>query len=412
MRDPWGGGWARSLAAALLLGLAPTLSPARAQEDSKPEEVEAVDPYSRGERAALDRAGYVSFGPFPWCEGLTSDRIQRELGGVPMLWVETAHFRIGATLATYKLPGDQIEKRKLDAEIARVRELFPGCKPPAGKLDPWLRLHLYARRIESVHADLLRGFGVGADEFGPAQAGGPARLASGPWLGMAMKPTVLLCERRSTLARFVRLALGRDTTDPIRERLPGQTMFLGISAEAVRSWSQELDAALHAQVAADVALNLIDGFRDQGLFAPVWFKYGWAHVEARAADERFALYARSAAREERDAWKWEPRVQALVGNAFAPTWKEMAGWSRFEDLTGPGHLTAWSKVTWMLAQGAKPMRAYLLAVTEPLPSPRPADLAAFLRDRQLAALEQVFGQPPAQLEDAWRRWAAKPGARR
>src|SRR5687767_1527863 len=50
---------------------------------------EKVDPYTRGESAALDKAGYLSFGPFPLAEGIHTRDLEELLGGVRILWVET-----------------------------------------------------------------------------------------------------------------------------------------------------------------------------------------------------------------------------------------------------------------------------------------------------------------------------------
>ncbi|MBL8862348.1 MAG: hypothetical protein JNK02_10085 [Planctomycetes bacterium] len=397
------------LALGCLLGLAWALSPARAQEDSKPEDFETVDPYTRGERAGLDAAGYVSLGPFPWCEGVTTVEIQRELGGLPILWVETEHFRIGSTLQTYKLSADKIERKRLSDELAWVRETFPKARIPAGKLDPWLRLHLYARRIESVHADFLRCFGLTEDDFGS----GPQAIAPGPYLGMERKHTVLLSERRSSLARFVRFVVQRDGTDPMRERLPGGSLFFGISAEAVESWGHESDSALHAQVAANVAMNLAVAFRGMSSPIPLWFEYGWSHVASRRVDERYTLYARGTLREGADAWRWEPRVAGLVTNGFAPTWTDLAGKRRFEDLSGPDHLVAWSKAAWLLESlGPRGMRTYLLTVSDPLPRQDGLDPPAFRRDRELAALVEISGLGLERLEESWRRAALKATSKR
>jgi hypothetical protein len=407
------GGRALATAACFFLGLAPQLSLARSQEDSKPEPIPAVDPYTRGSAASLERAGYVSLGPFPWCEGWTTDRLAAELGGIPIVWVETAHLRIGSTLATYKARGDQAEKRLLARELAELEPLLGNSKLSPSKIDPWLRLHLYARRAEAVHALFCRSFGLDPAEFGPAREGGPQKLAPGPHLGLEMKPVLLLCEKRSTLARFCRLVLGRDGTDPIRERLPGPTLFVGLSAETLRSWEQELDLALHAQAATDLALNLVDGFRDNGYRTPLWFKYGWSHVVARGVDERFAFYARSAQREDKNAWRWAPRVQALVANDYAPTFEQAARWARFEDLRGPEHMVSWSKVGWMLEQGPQAMRRWILALTEPLPELKGPELDAHLVQRQLDALREFGGgRDLGAIEADWRAWAAKGGARR
>lgn len=389
----------------VLLGLALTLSPARAQEDSKPEVVPALDPYTRGERAAFDAAGYVSLGPFPWCEGTTSDELARELGAPWILWIETEHFRMGSTLATYDVPSDRIEKKRLETEFARVRSIFPDAKPRKDELDPWLRAHLYAQRLEAIHAAYMRDFGLRDEDFADA--------AKPDGLGMRMKYTVLLAERRSTLARCVRHLMERDTTDPTRDHLAGGSIFFGVSAESVRAWGQPTDAALHAMVAANVAMNLAAGYRGMRSTLPVWFEYGYSHVASRRVDERFTLLAQGTQREGADAWKWEPRVAGLVSNDYASSWTELAEAKHAKELSGPEHLVAWSRVGWMLETfGPERARRFLAAVTDPLPQRDELDRAAHVRDRQLDALVETGGAPLADLEAAWRRWASKATSKR
>jgi len=399
-----------SIVLRVLLGLALLHSPARAREDSKPEPPPpAVDPYTRGERTGLDSAGYVSLGPFPWCEGITTVEIERELA-VPILWVETEHFRIGSTLGEYKIPSDRIEKKRIAGELALLEKKFPGVRFPPGKLDPWLRLHLYASRIESVHAQFLDGFGFTDAEFGVSGATAPA---PGPRLGMPMKYTVMLSTRRSSLARLVRFTLQRDAADPMRERLPGGSLFFGLSAESVESWGHETDSVLHCQVAANVAMNLVVSLREMLSPIPVWFEYGWAHVASRRVDERFTLYAKGTLREDADSWRWDARVAGLVGNDFAPSFQDLANDKRFADLSGPDHLVAWSKVTWMLQTFApSALREYVLAVAEPVPRADELDKELFRRDRDLAALATLGGTTVADLEKSWRAWAAKSGSKR
>ncbi len=395
----------------VLLGLALLLSPARAQEDSKSQPFEATDPYTRGQRAGLDAAGYMSLGPFPWCEGFTTDEIAREIA-VPVLWVETEHFRIGSTLQSYKIASDRIEKKRLAEELAALERIFPTAKFPTAKLDPWLRLHLYARRIEKMHTEFSTAFSVSDADFDESGANGPP-IAPGAHLGMPLKFTVLLAERRSTLARLVRYVAKRDSTDPMRERLVGGSLFFGISAEAVDSWGHESDSALHSQVAANVAMNLLVGFRGMSSPVPIWFEYGWSHVASRRVDERYTLYARGTLRDGADAWKWEGRVAGLVSNDFAPSWKDLANETKFEGLSGPDHLVAWSKAKWMLeVLGPRGMRTYLLAITDPLPRKDELDSVAHRRDRELSALAEIGGASIESLDLAWRAWAAKEPTKR
>ena len=82
------------------------------------------DPYTRGDPAAMEKAGYVSFGPFEWRAGHTTDDVRRALGGSP-LFVETAHFRIGCALPAYR-PPDRKARKKLTAELGQLRRQVGG----------------------------------------------------------------------------------------------------------------------------------------------------------------------------------------------------------------------------------------------------------------------------------------------
>ena len=62
------------------------------------EQSERHDPYTRGQADALSAAGYVAMHPIPWADGHGSSEIEETLGKGAMLWVETAHFRIGSSL--------------------------------------------------------------------------------------------------------------------------------------------------------------------------------------------------------------------------------------------------------------------------------------------------------------------------
>src|SRR5438876_763901 len=119
---PWKGGGRSSLAAlcllvAALLSCAGSALAQSQKSEDKDEAFEKVDPYTKGESPALDKAGYFSFGPFPFAENIKTADIEEALGGQRILWVETAHFKLGSTLRTYKLKGDPREDKKLDEEL-------------------------------------------------------------------------------------------------------------------------------------------------------------------------------------------------------------------------------------------------------------------------------------------------------
>lgn len=390
----------------LLLGFALGLvaaAPAAARQDpqGKPEEIPLVDPYTRAAPKALERAGYASLGPFAVSSGVGTDDVERALGGVRVLWVESAHFKLGSTLASYRSGVDNPEDKKLRAELARLAKKFAHFEPQRNPLDPWLRLHLFAQRLEDQYGEFLARFGFGDLEFptcaAPPLPGAPA-LGSGPYMGMEQKPAVLLTEDRATLERF--LAAYSRERDPhaARGRLADGTLFLAESAEDLRQNGFELDSALHCAVAALMACNLVDGFRGYHDSTPEWFRSGLAIWFSRRVDERWATYARGTTfTHGDDSWKWPPRVRGLVANRLAPPWSKMLEWKSWEEIDGPGHMLVWSRVDWLLARKDADLRAFLLGMTEP----------AIGLAQQEQSLRTAFGASPAELDARWREFVLR-----
>ncbi len=138
-----------------LLGLG---IPTAVAQDTSIEAFEDLDPYTKGKREALDRLGYVSLGPFPWADGHTSEDLRETLGGVSVIFIETEHFRIASSLRACVRSNDSAEKKLLKAEFARFKKRLGKFKP-GKELDPWLRAHLYAQRLEEIYTDFLERFG-------------------------------------------------------------------------------------------------------------------------------------------------------------------------------------------------------------------------------------------------------------
>jgi hypothetical protein len=375
--------------------------------DSKDEVFEKVDPYTGGEPAAVDRAGYFSFGPFPWCEGVRTSDIEETLGR-RLLWVETAHFKIGSSLATYKYKGDKREEKRLAAELEQLKTKFERFTPPKGKLDPWLRLHLYAQRVEAQYASFVERFKIEDKDFlVPGKQDAAPAMGNGPFLGQAMKFTVLITEKQASIGRFTQRFLGHPSSTSVREFLPGGSMLTGISADSLREFGFDLDAALYCTLASELSFNIMDGYRNS-FAAPFWFKQGYAHMTSRSIDERWALYAVGTMRsKDDDSWRWEPRVFGLVTNGFMPSWKEMTSWRKWEDVNAQGHMVVWSRVSWLLSQKNADLHALLTTFTDPLPKTTDEDRARVVVERQPDALKQAFGKEVRELEEAWRVWVLK-----
>lgn len=401
------GGVCRTLAFA---GWAFLAAPALAQSrDGKPDVFEKVDPYTRGEREALDRAGYVSLGPFDWAQGIRTEDVRETLGGIDVLWVETVHFKIGSTLETYKLPGDPREDDRIEAELARLKKKLAHYRDPGNELDPWIRVHLFAMRLEDLYASFLSTFGLAEKDFPDGRKEPDADavfMGEGPYLGQPRKFAVLLTEKTSSLGRFVKRYADREPLPWDRFPMEGGTVMLAVSAEGLRTHGYELETGLACAVAGEITHNFLDGFRNAWSATPLWFRFGLGHAAARAVDERFCPGAEWTSLHE-NLWKWEPRVRGLVQNKVAVPWTTMAAWEKWEDLKTQGHLLAWSRASWLLTRKPAELRTFLMALTEPQAEATEVDGAKRALERQEAAAKAAFGKGLADLDAEWQKFVKK-----
>lgn len=376
-------------------------APAQSQSSTdKEEDFEKIDPYTRGAEGALAKLGYVQFGPFVFFDKVRTESVEEALGGVRVLWVETAHFKIGSCLRTYKQDGDPTEDKKLEAECRRFRSRLPTARTPSNKLDPWLRLHLFAQRLEDQYADFQRRFGVAPAAVDAADTTARA--------GTRAKIAVLLTDRQSAVARFYKTFFALDTDQWRRWRSNEHSATFAISVESLKQFTYERDADLHATVASEMAQTFIESFREGALRPPQWLQAGLGHFYARGVDERSAIMA-GATRDKDDlaSFNWEPRVYGLAYNKVATPWKDMALYREWSELKSQGHLVAWSRVSWLLERKDTDLRALLLALTGAAAEAPGAEIARVETERHAAAFKSASGKTVDELDAEWRRYVLR-----
>ncbi len=326
---------------ALLARLGPLLVPAlllsiRSSGQERPVSSSAIDPYTKGDAEALARAGYRSFGPFRFGDRET-EHLQAAFVDVPLLWVETEHFKIGSSLEKYE-PAEAEELAGLKAELARLGETLPGVSARTKKLDPWLRLHLIARRLEDLHAQFRR----------------LLHLEEGA-LSMPDKLTVLVVQKESTLARFTREFCGAERSDVaihfFRER---GALFYGVSADSLAP----SDSALHYALVYGVAQNLASAVKGFRFPVPAWWQAGLALWFARRAEPRVLLYVRPAGESlpSEELADWEPLVRARVEGSLYPDWETMLAASDWAQQPFGDHIVLWSRIDFLLQRDEQTIR--------------------------------------------------------
>lgn len=373
------------------------------------------DPYTRGDAEAVRRAGYVSFGPFPFglrgAQPVTSKDVEEHLG-VPILWVETAHFRIGSSLATWRVPGERDTLRKIRAELSRLAERLPRVRPRARTLDPWLRLHLLAMRLEEFYAEVQHLLMVTDADFPRNESelliGERPYMGQGPYLGQKGKYLVLVLQRASTLETYLRDFLGR------RSRLGHRFHFAAILTllYAVAAESDEgrlrHDTALHANLAFNVGHNLIDGFKGYGYDLPVWITAGLAHWFEGRVSPHFHTFDENegSLADKRETRDWEHETRRLLAAGKGAPFAEVFGWRDYGRISFADHVLLWSRWEFLMSKGREPFARFLGAVkgrVDPRTwEPDPSDLLGVVR----RALRDAYGLTPLTFDDAWRAWLA------
>ncbi len=384
-------------------------------QDSKEETFEKVDPYTHGDPKAMERSGYVvSYGPFAWAEGVRTTDVAETMGGADVLWLETPHFKIGSTLQSYHLHNDVREEKALEAELARAKSKLAGFVQIHNRLDPWLRLHLFAMRLEDVYEDFSTWFGTDAADD-PKKSGDAARKAALAKKSMTPgdpegrpKIRVLLVARTSGLARYTKHFSERELQVSDRFPLPGGLQFFGVSEEGARAHGYDLEIAFRCVVSGGVVPSLIEASTGSHATCPLWLVYGLDHVVTRGVDERFPNAAINTVRiEDESSFRWDARVKGLVTNGLAPSWPEIAAWKSWDEIKVPGHLVAWSRVSWLLKRKPAELRAFLTQIAG-----GPVEMGVTGGGRtpfakQSAAAKAAFGKSLEDLDALWKKQASR-----
>jgi len=360
------------------------LVPLSAQTTRPPELPPEVDPYTCGEPERLALLGYRSFGPFLFGPA-ANEIVQARLGKVPILWVETEHFRLGSALAEYR-PELPEEIAELRGELEELHERLASFPLKPKKLDPWLRLHLFAWRLERLHADFCARLGV--RELG---TGAGATRPPGPTIMVGDKFAVLLTQKKSTLARFTAEYCGQERDDSWFYNFSAtRSLFFGLSDESLDLTDSDLHYAL-VYGATQILLMGINGFPRA---LPSWWQNGVALWFAREREPRVLLYAKPQVEglPTEELADWEPLVRGRVEVGAVLGWGEMlARRSCFGQPFGDS-IVLWSRIDYfMRRQGAAPPLVSALH-----------DPGRRLDSRE--ALAQATGTSLDALDAAWQAW--------
>lgn len=334
------------------------------------------DPFTGAEEKGMKALGIVGYAPMPWVDGKRTEDVEKILGENRILWLETAHFRLGSTLAAASAPEDPEARKLLNAELQRLKKRWSKMPDRASRIDPWLRFHLYAQRCEELYEDFaeLAGHDPAAKTF----------------LGQKDKFTVLLFQKKSDLARYVDAFCGRKSESSQRH------FYGGSQSSGIVITAENQDFYDEPGVHAVFRFNLIQAFMDARGGAPYWLSAGIAHWYERQVPSNLITCAikddENVDQNTQHKWKEKMRARATRESLCTP----FAQLCTQTDLGYWAHVQAWSRVDHLIALDRTKFTEFLSGLK-----------GGSSAQAQEQLLQQVYGVDGPTWDTKWREWAVK-----
>jgi hypothetical protein len=363
----------------------------------------AGDPYTQNDPELLKAAGIVSLGGFDFGKtGNNTDKVDEFMATSEIRWIETEHFKLGFGLGPYKVKLE--EKKKIVAELTRLKAALPKVVPDTGILDPWLRTHLFAQRIEDSYKRFLEitaaGSAVFADGSGKWQG---HYQGEGPYLGMKLKYEILILPTEAAHVAFLLENAGLRVKNTQRWHFVDRGC-INVMMHAQQGKLRD-DSALHGHVAFNIAHNLYDGLNHYSYDTPVWLHEGLAHFMEREIDPKYNSFdsGEGATADMTSKANWKPEVLKLITSGEAPRMAELMSLKSYAELKLPHHYTTWSMVDFLETAKPKEFANFLWALKKHYDE-RGMPTGDNLPDWVRKQFKEQLGYGYAEFDEAWRTW--------
>ena len=393
--------WRALFVAGFLAGIAG----AQRHSDDAPPNAPRNCPYCFGKVELMAAGDLVSHGPFPFGKTDTNG-IDDLLPTLEILWLETAHFRIGLALSPYRPKQD--EREKIRAELTELATIYEEINPKTKVIDPWLRLHLYGARLEKTWKRWLEIMQVDESDFPPPGKKwifGTVYMGEGPFMGQPDKYEVLVLPTPQHQIAFLRDQFG--LSHPVTQRWNVlERGALTVTTNLVENGLRD-DQALHCHLAFNTAINLLDGYKFYAYDTPRWITEGLGHYIEREINPRFNSFDASegSAGINKVDDDWDGSVRKLVLGSDAPRLAELVALNSFAEFTLRDHYACWSMTAFMIETNPDGY-ACLNANLHGIKGPDGTGDGSKIREKHREALKECFGMTYPEFDEAWRAWAA------
>ena len=390
-----------SLGAACLAGSAV----AQKRKDDEVQKLsEKGDPYTKQDAKAMQALGVVRYGPFPWADHFATGDVDKVLGPGRVLWMETAHFRIGLNMTTSRLPEDSSQKKAVYAECKALNKKWRRFPSKPKKLGPWTQLHLYAARCEQAYSEFSELVGATPDQFDPtSKANG-----KGPFLGAPDKHLLLMFQKKSDMARYMQRFCDVQAEDSFRyvHKVTHQPL-LCISVEGMEGFDS---AGIHSHFVFAMWQNLMNIYRGFYYPLPMWFSTGLAHYFSRQVESEFmsARIRDSESVDKNSQNKWYEKVFKRSRHEGATiAFTDLAEMSDWDTFGFHAHTQSWSRMEYLMERDRSQVGLMLDRMKRTAPSGDWEGDGARLRKVAPKLLYEAFELDAASFDAAWRKWVLK-----
>ena len=385
----------RSFYVLLLAGL--LLGAVHPQQRSKDEGC----PYCKDDPELLARAGLVSHGPIDMGPEGGSEGLAERLAVSDWLFLESEHLRWGSSLASETVKAK--DRERLEAELDSLRELFPDIPVKLKRLDPYLRLHLYAARGERFYARFQELLGVTDADFPETRQNEGPYMGNGRFLGEKDKFEVLLHVNRATHQMFTSDHMGVSVTDSLRWHFQGlHKMFASIPA--VDS-DLRYDRALYPHTVHNLSHLFLCAYKHFSYDPPIWLDEGLAHAMEHEIDPRSHTSdgEEGSMPDNKGPADWDKALASLHRKGKVKSFAELLHVQAFGEMDLDTHVSAYGVVRFLIEEHGEAFAAFLGAIKGQLDDKGYPD-GSDLRGLQRTKLKELFGWTPGALDEAFGAW--------
>lgn len=360
-------------------------------------------PWCKNDAALMERAGVISHGPLSIGPKGSEDIVAR-LPSSQWTFLETAHLRWASALGACNV--EMEDKKRVYAELDRLREMLPDVPKEPKRLDPFLRLHLFAMKGEDFYARFQKLLRVTDADFPAERRLDRPFMGAGKFLGEKDKFEVVIHSTRSTHALFVNEFAGQAPTDALRWHFKDQHKLL-VSIPAEDSDLRK-DRWLYPHVVHCLSHMTFAAYKHFSYDPPLWLDEGLAlamekEIEPESTTNEGEEGGKMDARGPRD---WGAAAKKLVASGKQKRLAEIWALKEAAELDLDEKLTCWSMARFLIEEHPEKLASFLGGVKGQLDEqqqPTGRDLPGLQR----RLLKEIWSWSTPEFDAAWAAWVQR-----